>query len=105
MEESSHYPVLLSGEVVAKAIGSPLRWRMLKALSAGEALQINELANAAGCSQNSASKHVSTLHEARVVKRGRGRLCSLDLQFVRNPAPGIIDFGVLRVDFNRTHFD
>lgn len=54
---------------VANAIGEPARAAMLVALMDGRALTVTELANAAGVTRQTASAHVSRLHDEHLVRR------------------------------------
>lgn len=53
---------------VFTALGEPMRLRLLDALSAGER-SVNELVAAAGTSQPNASKHLSVLVNAGMLRR------------------------------------
>ncbi len=58
-------------ELIAKrfrAIGEPLRIRLLDSLREGEAT-VNELADALGASQQNVSKHLTVLADAGIVER------------------------------------
>ena len=85
-------------ETLLPAIGHPVRFRMLRALAAGEPLTIAELAAAAGCSYQSGVKHLVTLREAGAVVQGRGWLYQVPAAY--RPVAGQIDYGhcLLRFD-------
>jgi DNA-binding transcriptional ArsR family regulator len=87
-------------ELLLIAISHSTRWEMLKALSAGEALMVSELATIAGCSDDMAGKHLATLKRAGLVVQGRGRLYALPKQHQPVPGEPLVDFGhcVLRLD-------
>ena len=82
-----------------RAIGDPLRWRILAELSIGEPLMVMEIAERLGRSADLVSKHLAVLREAGVVESGRGRLYQIAQPY--RPAPGTneLDFGhcVLRL--------
>ena len=85
-------------ETLLPAIGHPVRFRMLRALSAGEPLTIAELAAAAGCSYQAGVKHLVTLREAGAVVQGRGWLYQVPAAY--RPVAGQLDYGhcLLRFD-------
>ena len=59
---------------LVRAIGHPLRWRILAELAAGEPLMVTELAQRLGVPRDKASKHLAVLRRAGAVAVGRGRL-------------------------------
>lgn len=75
------------------AVGNPVRWRMLQALAAGEALTIAELAKAGGCSYQSGVKHMVTLRESGAVVQGRGWLYQIPKQYLPAPGQPVVDYG------------
>jgi hypothetical protein len=87
-------------EHVAAALGNPIRWKMLKELSVGEAREIGELAKAAGCSYASAIKHLAVLNRAGLALQGRGRLWQIPKHHLPAPGEGLVDTGhcVLRLN-------
>jgi DNA-binding transcriptional ArsR family regulator len=54
-----------------RAIGEPLRIRLLDALRDGE-LSVNELAERTGASQQNVSKHLAVLADAGILARRKG---------------------------------
>jgi DNA-binding transcriptional ArsR family regulator len=60
--------------LLLKAVGDPLRWRILAELAAGEPLMVKELAERVGVSRAVASKQMAVLRRAGAVVVGRGRL-------------------------------
>ena len=82
------------------AIGSVPRWMMLKELSCGEARTVSELAAVAGCSYQSAVKHLAVLHAAGLAVRGRGKLYQIQKHHLPAPGQAVVDFGhcLLRLD-------
>lgn len=85
---------------LARALGSLPRWRMLKELSCGEARSVTELAAVAGCSYQSAVKHLAILHVTGLAVRGRGKLYQIPKQFFPTPGQPVVDYGhcQLRLD-------
>jgi DNA-binding transcriptional ArsR family regulator len=85
---------------LAKALGSPVRWKMLKELSAGEPRAIGELASAAGCNYDNASRHLIVLRKAGLVVQGRGRLYQIPKQYLSTTGQPHVDYGhcLLRMD-------
>ena len=75
------------------------RWKILKALSAGEPLMAAELAKCIGQSTDMTHKHLAALRRAGVV-RTRGRLHSIVQAYQPVPGQPIVDFGhcLLRLD-------
>jgi hypothetical protein len=73
---------------------------MLRELSLGEPRETGELGTLAGCSYDSAVKHLRILSDAGLVVRGRGRLIQIPKQYLSSPAERVIDFGycLLRLD-------
>ena len=73
---------------MVKAIGSPVRWKMLQELSKGEPRTIGELASAAGCNYDNAGRHLIVLRKAGLVVQGRGRLYQIPetISFRHRPA-------------------
>ena len=66
-------------DTVFKALGDPIRLRMVQTLSQGPAT-VGELADPLAMSLAGASKHIGVLENAGLVvreKRGRERVCSL----------------------------
>ena len=55
---------------------------MLRELSLGEAREIIELANVAGCSYKSGIKHLGVLQAAALVTRGRGKVFVMHKQYL-----------------------
>ena len=93
---AQHWPPL---RPLLRALGDPLRWRILAELSTGEPLMVLEIAERLGRSADLVSKHLAVLRAAGVVESGRGRLYQIAKPY--QPAPGerVLDFGhcVLRL--------
>jgi len=87
-------------EKLAGVLGHTARWRMLRELSTGETRSIAELTTVAGCSYESAVRHLVIMREAGLIEQGRGRL--YQIAPARLPIPGqrLVDFGhcLLRLD-------
>ena len=78
---------------LARALGSLPRWQMLKELSCGEARSVTELAAVAGCSYQSAVKHLAVLHVTGLAVRGRGKLYQIPKHFFPTPGQPVVDYG------------
>jgi hypothetical protein len=78
---------------LTSAIGSVPRWKMLRELTCGEARTVSELAAVAGCSYQSAVKHLAVLHVTGLAVRGRGKLYQIPKQFFPTPGQPVVDFG------------
>lgn len=87
-------------ELLITALGHSTRWKMLKELTCGEARTIDEMAKAAGCSYDNASKHLARLFRAGLVVRGRGRVYQMARQYLPTPGQPVVDCGhcLLRLD-------
>jgi DNA-binding transcriptional ArsR family regulator len=85
---------------VARAVSHVTRWKMLRELSLGEPREIIELANVAGCSYDSALKHLGVLQRAGLVTRGRGKVFVMHREHLPVPGERVADFGhcVLRLE-------
>ena len=87
-------------ELLLTAISHSGRWRMLRALCAGEAMSVTELSEVVGCSVDMSSKHLKVLKAAGVVVQKRTRLYALTAAYQPVPGEPLLDFGhcVLRLD-------
>ena len=87
-------------QLALRAISLESRWNMLKLLTCGDAIGIVELAEAGGCSYESAIKHLQVLLQAGLVQRGRGGGYQLVRQYLPKPGEPVVDFGhcLLRLD-------
>ena len=85
---------------LTSAIGSVPRWKMLKELTCGEVRTVSELGAVAGCSYQSAVKHLAVLREAGLAVHGRGKLYQLHKHHLPVPGQPVVDFGhcLLRLD-------
>jgi len=87
-------------EKLLNVISHSARWKILRALCAGEGMTVTQLADDLGLSVDMSSKHLKVLKDAGLVERKRNRLYALNA--VYQPAPGepLLDFGhcVLRLD-------
>ena len=83
-----------------RALGDPVRWRILAELSAGEPLMVLELAERLGRSADGVSKHLAVLREAGAVEVGRGRLYQIPKAYLVESDERVLDFGhcLLRMD-------
>ena len=91
---ASAVPVSLHPDKAAllKAIGSPLRGRMLAELSSGEPHMVVELARKVGCTPATASKHLALMRRAGLIVLTR-RNYQIPRHFIVNPELGHLDFG------------
>jgi DNA-binding transcriptional ArsR family regulator len=80
-------------EKVLTAIGSPIRWRILQQLAAGEQLMVAEIAERIGQSADNTSKQLAVLRDVGVVTAGRNRLYQLQPQFIADKTERLLDFG------------
>ena len=80
-------------------IASLPRCLILRELSMGEPLPINEIARRLGATTSGISKHCSILHDSGIVYRGYGGLYAIDPRFLV-PGERSIDLGfvVIRLD-------
>jgi len=86
--------------LLATALGSDVRWQILKELSGGEPRMVMELAKVVGLSRDATSKQLAVLSRAGAVVQGRGRLYAIPKQYLPQPGQPIVDFGhcLLRLD-------
>lgn len=78
---------------IATLIGDPARANMLTALMSGKALTVTELANEAGITKQTASAHLTKLHESKLIsprKQGRHKYFALDNNEVAHVLEGIM---------------
>ena len=80
------------------AIHSEIRWKMLAYLATEVGSMVGELAAAARCSPNAASRHLTAM-KAKGIVVVRKRLYQLSDKLER-PAPGQVDFGYFVAHFN-----
>ena len=69
------------------------RLKMLRELSLGEVREIQELAQVAGCSYDSALKHLAMMARASLVTRGRGGVYLMHRQHLPVAGERVVDFG------------
>ncbi len=86
-------PLLPNLDLLAKALGHPARWRILKELSGGEPRMVRELAVVARCSPDMTSKHLAILRKAGAVVQGRGRLYQIPAHHLSAAGENTVDFG------------
>jgi DNA-binding transcriptional ArsR family regulator len=92
------FPLL---DAFLSAIGHPLRWAILRELSAGEPLMVLELAQRLGRDKSVISKHLATLRRGGAVVIGRGRLYQIPAPYLADPAQGLVDYGHCLLRFAR----
>jgi biotin operon repressor len=87
-------------ELLLTALGHSARWRMLRALSAGEIMSVTELAGVAGCSVDMSSKHLKILKAAGLVVQRPNRLYAIPPAHQPVPGEPLLDYGhcILRLD-------
>ena len=91
---------LLDLEKLVFALGNFSRWKMIRELADGDTRTTSELAEAGGCSYDSAIKHLQLLRETGMVMQGRGSLYELPPQFLPTPGERVVDFGHCLLRFN-----
>ncbi|MGY8643812.1 MAG: ArsR/SmtB family transcription factor [Verrucomicrobiales bacterium] len=85
--------------LLAKALGEPLRWAILRELASGERLMVIEIAARTGKSSDLVSKHLAVLRKVGLAEK-KQRLYSMPPEFIDNPERRELDLGycVLRLD-------
>lgn len=91
MEDAASKPSILPVESLTRAIGSPLRWRILAELSLHEPLMVSELADSLGHTMSNISKQIAILRETGAVEQIRGRMYAVPARYV--VSHGVLDFG------------
>jgi DNA-binding transcriptional ArsR family regulator len=93
-------PTMIPLATFLPALASPVRWEILKHLSAGEPLPVSEIAQLIGRSTDLTSKHLAVLRRAGLVMTGRGHLYSIPKMYQPVPGQRVADFGhcLLRLD-------
>jgi DNA-binding transcriptional ArsR family regulator len=87
-------------EKLLNVISHSSRWRMLRALCAGEGMTVTQLADDLGISVDMSSKHLKVLKDAGLIERKRNRLYALVSTYQLAPGETMLDLGhcVLRLD-------
>ena len=90
---SDHPPLTFTVEDVARILGEPARWHLLRELAKGEPMPVKELARRIGKSADMTSKHLAFLRDMGVVMTKYNRIYQLVPALA--PAPGAthLDFG------------
>lgn len=86
------------------ALGSSVRWPIIKLLADGREMSITECAAVAGCTRENMGKQMLVLLNAGVVdcRFGEDRRQSIySIPAVRRPAPGVIDYGFCKIDLKQ----
>jgi predicted transcriptional regulator len=86
------------------ALGSSVRWPIVKLLAEGRALTITEAAAVAGCTRENMGKQMLVLLNAGVVecRAGEDRRHSVySIPATRRPASGVIDYGFCKIDLRQ----
>ena len=88
-------PVLpmLSHSQLAKVLGHPARWKILRELARGEGLLVVEVSVRVGVAQNTVSKHMRTMREAGLVVVNRAGMYSIPPDRLISSKEGVIDYG------------
>jgi DNA-binding transcriptional ArsR family regulator len=100
MSKGANLPPMIEASSIAEVaalVGDPSRANMLSALMAGQALTATELALAASVTPQTASAHLSKLHEGRLVKlipQGRHRYFRLASPGVARMLEGLMEVAV-----------
>lgn len=87
-------------ERLLNVISHSTRWRILRALCAGEGMTVTELADDLGMSVDMSSKHLKVLKDAGLIVRKRNRLYALVPAYQLAPGEPLLDLGhcILRLD-------
>ncbi len=83
------------------ALGSEFRWPIIQLLADGRELNISQGAAIAGCTAMNFSKHLGVMLKAGVVECKQGtdrRQTIFYIPAARRQTPGVIDYGVCKVD-------
>jgi hypothetical protein len=86
------------------ALGSDVRWPIVKLLADGRALNTSEVAAAFGRDLDGIGKQLHVLAAAGVVALQRGkdqRQAVYSIPAARRPAPGVLDYGFCVIDLNK----
>ena len=86
-------PPLIPLTAFLPALASPVRWEILKHLSAGEPLPVMEIAQLIGRSTALTSKHLAVLRRAGLVVTGRGHLYTIPKGYQPVPGQPVVDYG------------
>jgi DNA-binding transcriptional ArsR family regulator len=86
-------PAEISFSALASALGSPVRWRILREISRGEGLLIVEVAERLGMKQGTISKHMKVLRDKGLVATNRAGLNSIPAGRLISAEEGIVDYG------------
>ena len=100
----SNPPELASGPTLpfvslAKVLGEPLRWEILRELASGDRLMVVEIAKRVGKPADTVSKHLAVLRKVGLAVM-KQRLYSMPPEFLADPEKRVLDLGycVLRLD-------
>src|SRR5690349_17557194 len=94
----------LNPVTVCAALGSPARWAIVQFLADGREASISQAAALSRCTPENSSKHLAVLLKAGVVQCRAGADRRHSLFFIpaaRRPAPGVLDFGICKVDLKQ----
>jgi predicted transcriptional regulator len=83
------------------ALGSSVRWPVIKLLAEGREMTITEAAAVAGCTRENMGKQMLVLLNAGVVELRAGEDRRQSIYYIpaaRRPAPGVLDYGFCKID-------
>jgi len=83
------------------ALGSAVRWPIIKLLAEGREMTITEAAAVAGCTRENMGKQMLVLLNADVVEMRPGEDRRESIYYIpaaRRPTPGVLDYGFCRLD-------
>lgn len=88
-EHIPHPPI----EPLLASIATPLRWKILATLAAGQPLMVKEIANKLSHKPSIISKHLALMRKAGAVEIGHGRLYQIPNHFLIAADKRHVDFG------------
>lgn len=93
-------PSAVSLEEFCRTFAEPTRWNIIRELSKGEALPVQELARRVGNTRPMTSKHLALMRKRGVVVVCYGRLYRLAPAFQPKPGDRVLDVGhcIMRLD-------
>ena len=89
---------------VFSALGSNVRWPVIRTLADGRQMTTNEVAAMLRRDPDGVGQHLRVLDAAGVAKGYVGedrRLVVYQIPAVFRPSPGVLDFGFCRIDLNQ----
>jgi DNA-binding transcriptional ArsR family regulator len=100
VQTTANHPPLIPLKTLLPLVGSPVRWQILRELSAGEPLEVTELGKRVGLAPDAASKQLTKMRQAGILVQGRGKLYRIAEAYLPTPGQPVVDFGscLLRLD-------